>query len=199
MTRLLPVLALLIPMAVRADDFSSALGEIQEKAKLHFAQVRAPKRAPANPVKPVPLPAAADADWAKIVEKVKKDGKYLPGGFLSPARFMLEDKTGDPKSDHQMRSVVFLGGVNDQGQFEAMGALVVWMDYKLDAATGNFNAEQWMFETDVYGQMTDMGRMTAVMKPDGKPAAPPVPEQLQPGDARIKTQFEAQVKFWAGK
>lgn len=202
MIRLLPVLALLLSVSVRADEFSSALGEIQEtaaKAKIQMAQVRVvPKRGASAPQ--AALPAASDADWAKIVAKVQKDGKFKQGGFLSPAKFTLEEKTGDEKADHEMRAVQFLGTINDDEKFEAMSAIVVVMTYKLDPATGNFAAEQWMFEVDLYGQMTDMGHMTAVMSPDGKPVAPPTPDQgLKPGDPRLQQQFEAQIKFWAGK
>lgn len=201
MIRLLPVLALLLPLGARADDFEASLAAIQEsasKAKIQMAQVRVVPKRPAAPA--AALPAASDADWAKIIAKVQKDGKFKQGGFLTPAKFTLEEKTGDEKADHETRAVQFLGAINDDEKFEAMGAIVVVMTYKLDPATGNFNAEQWMFEVDLYGQMTDMGHMTAVMTPDGKPAAPPTPDQtLKAGDPRLAQQFEAQIKFWAGK
>lgn len=201
MIRLLPVFALLLPLAASAGEFEASLGDIQEKAKIRMAQVRAVPKRPAQPVAPAAaLPAASDADWAKVIAKVQKDGKFKQGGFLTPATFTLEEKTGDEKADHQQRVVRFMGGINDDEKFEAMGAVIVWMDYKLDPATGNFKAEQWIFEVDLYGQMTDMGHMTAVMTPDGKPTAPPVQDQtLKAGDPRLQPQFEAQVKFWAGK
>ncbi|UPT74612.1 MAG: hypothetical protein M0D55_02440 [Elusimicrobiota bacterium] len=198
MTRLPLALVLLLPLCARADDFSSALGDIQAKAALRMAQIRVvPKRPAQGPQ--ANLPAASETEWAKVIEAVKKSGKFNAGNLFQPASFMLEDKTGDPKADHMLRVVSFLGELNDQGKFEAAGALIIWMDYKLDAATGNFNAEQWMFETDVYGQLKDVGHMTAVMGPNGRPVAPPVPEKLLPGDARVKAKLDEQVSFWAGK
>ncbi|MBI5246698.1 MAG: hypothetical protein HY923_05915 [Elusimicrobia bacterium] len=202
-------LALLVTFAVPSPaengdaSFANVLGDIQiSTQKLVQDQKAGPKkrRAKAKPAVPqaAPVaPSAPDAVWQKIVEAVKKDGKYKAGNIMMPGSFTLEDVAGDPKADHTKRTITFLGMLNDEEQFEAMGAMIVSMKHTLDSKTGNFNVDMWMFETDVYGEVTDSAHLTGQMTPDGKPAAPPTPDKPAAGDPKIKTAYDAETKFWS--
>ena len=179
------------------SDFASALGDIQAASTARIVQMRAiptrPKpQAPAAPAGP----AAPDAVWAKIVEAVKKDGKFAPGGMLAPSRFTLEEKTGDPKANHGAQAITFLGGINENEQFEAMGAVIVVMTYTLDPKTGTFAVEQWLFETDVYGQVVDVSHGTGSLGADGKPGGG-TRDAILLTDPKVKAQFDAQLKYWS--
>ena len=206
-------LALLLTFAVPAPAadgdaaFASSLIDIQASAmKMAQGQKtpgtkpavkrRAKPKPPVAPVKPA-APAASEAAWQKIVELVQKDGKYKAGSMFMPASFTLEDVEGDPKADHVKRTIAFMGMLNDEEQFEPMGAMISYMKYTLDPKTGNFNVDQWLFETDVYGEVSDSAHLTGVMTPADKPAAPPTPDKLPEGDPKIKTAYDAETKFWS--
>lgn len=203
---MIPALALLAVVAAPAPaqnlsdaSFAASLGEIQAVAaaakKVQFSlkpsgpKAKAPAAAAVGPV-------AADADWAKLIAAVKKDGKYAEGSLFAPARFSLEEKTGDPKAVHATQAVTFMGTLNDDDKFEAMGAVVAVTTFTPDPKTGGFTVEQWMFETDVYGQVTDVAHASGVVDKDGKRGpGGEVPAKLD--DPAVKAQFDAQVKFWA--
>lgn len=157
----------------------------QLKAKAQKPAAAAPK-----------APEAAEAVWQKVLETVKRDGKYKPGGQLAPSAFSLQDTAGDEKADHTMHAVTFLGLVNDEEQFEAMGALFIFMDFKLDPKDGNFHIDQWVFETDVYGTVGNAGHGVIVAKPDGTKVSA-TPDKLNPADPRIQAKYDEILKHWA--
>lgn len=189
--------ALVVSLSVRAAAdgdaaFASALGA----APSGLATLALLKAKPQKPAAAPKAPAAGDAVWAKVLETVKRDGKFKSGGGFAPSVFSIEDKTGDPKADHAMRGVSFVGLINDEEQFQAMGALFVSQEFKLDPKDGNWRVDQWVFETDVYGQVSNAGHGTVVQTPDGKTVSA-VPEKLNPADPRIQAQFDALLKHWA--
>lgn len=191
----LAVIAFLISRAsAQTDaDFASALQQGAPSA-VQFAQVKAKPQKPA-PVAPKP-PVADDAVWQKVLETVKRDGVYKPGEGPLPSAFTIDDSTGDPKAAHVENSVAVLGMINDDGQFEAMGAIFVVKSYTLDPKDGNWRVDQWMFMTDIYGEVGDGGHGLVIQTPDGKTVSA-VPEKLDPADPKIKAQFDAMLKHWA--
>lgn len=186
--------AFMISRAAAQTDaaFSSAL-QAGAPSPAQFAKIRA------KPQKPAPAPkapAANDAVWQKVLETVKRDGVYKPGAGPLPGAFTIDDSTGDPKAAHVERSVAVLGIVNDEELFEAMGAIFVVKSYTLDPKDGNWRVDQWMFMTDIYGEVGDGGHVVVVQTPDGKTVSA-TPEPLNPADPRIQTQLDAMLKHWA--
>jgi len=190
----LAVIAFLVSRASAQTDaaFAAALQQGAPTA-VQFAQAKA------KPQKPAPAPkapVAADAVWQKVLETVKRDGVYKPGEGPLPSAFTIDDSTGDPKAAHVERSVAVLGMINDDEQFEAMGAIFVVKSYTLDPKDGNWRVDQWMFMTDIYGEVGDGGHGLVIQTPDGKTVSA-VPEKLSPSDPRIQAQYDAMIKYWA--
>ncbi len=186
------------PLCAAAEStdaaFADSLGEIAAPvaaSKVQFKNFKAKPSAPQGQA-----PSANDADWQKLVEAVKKDGKYAPEAGFMPGSFSIDVTSGDAKGDHEDRSVGFMGGLNDDEKFEPIGAVLMVRTAKLDAKTGNFNVEIWMFQLDVYGQVQNAGHGTGVEDAAGKPLSKS-PDKLDPADPKIKAQLDAQVKYWA--
>lgn len=161
-----------------------------------FAQVAGLKAKPQKPAPAPKAPVASDAVWQKVLETVKRDGIYKPGADPLPSAFTIDDSTGDPKGAHVEHSVAVLGVVNEEELFEAMGAIFVVKSYTVDPKDGNFRVDQWMFMTDIYGEVGDGGHGLVIQTPDGKTVSA-VPEKLSPSDPRIQAQFDAMIKYWA--
>jgi hypothetical protein len=161
-----------------------------------FAQVAGLKAKPQKPAPAPKAPAANDAVWQKVLETVKRDAAFKPGADPLPSAFTIDDSTGDPKSAHVDNSVAVLGLVNDDGQFEAMGAIFVVKSYTLDPKDGNFRIDQWMFMTDIYGEVGEAGHGLVIQTPEGKTLSA-VPEKLNPADPKIQAQLDAMLKYWA--
>jgi len=183
--------ALSVPAAAQSD---AAFTQSLAAPPRWLASTAQLKTRPQKPAAAKP-PEADDAVWAKVIETVKRDGKFKDGGGFMPSIFSIEDVSGDPKADHSMRGVSFVGGVNEEEQFEAMGALLVFQDFKL-GKDGNFQIDQWVFQTDVYGRVGNVGHGTVVQTPDGKVLST-TPDKLSPGDPKIQAQFDALLKHWA--
>lgn len=188
--------AFMISRAAAQTDaaFSAALAEgAPSFAALAKAKAKPQKPSPAPAPK---APAANDAVWQKVLETVKRDGKYKPGAGPLPGAFTIDDSTGDPKAAHTEHGVAVLGLVNDEELFEAMGAVFVVKSYTLDPKDGNWRVDQWMFMTDIYGEAGDGGHVVVVQTPDGKTVSA-TPEPLNPADPKIQAQFDAMLKHWA--
>jgi len=160
---------------------------------VQFAKVKAKPQKPAAPA--AKAPAAAATVWAKVIETVKRDGKYTPGNAAMPGSFSIEDSSGDAKGDRTMRGISILGRLNDEEQFEAMGAMIVVLEFKV-GKDGNTTIDQWMFQTDIYGEVGDAGHATVVNDPAGKILSA-VPEKLSPSDPKIQAQYDLMLKHWA--
>jgi hypothetical protein len=187
--------AVLASLSVSASAQSDAAFASSLAAAPSWAASTAQLRA--RPQKPAAKPPEASDDvWAKVIETVKRDGKFKNGGGFMPSIFSIEDVSGDPKADHTMNGISFLGGLNDEEQFEAMGAMIVFQDFKL-GKDGNFTIDQWMFQTDVHGRVGNAGHGTAVQSPDGKIISTTPDKTLTPGDPKIQAQFDALLKHWA--
>lgn len=181
-----------IQAAGNADAaFAAALGEAPS-----FAAIAQFKERSQRPARGPKAPAADDAVWQKVLQTVQKDGKYRDGGGFMPSSFSIEDSTGDPKAAHMMRGVSFLGLINDEEKFEAMGAMFVIKVFALDPKDGNWHIDQWMFETDVYGQVRDAAHGTVIQAPDGKIVGTNR-DALNPADPKIQAQYDALLKHWA--
>ena len=191
---LLPLLAFSIRASAQSDAaFSSSLAEIRAPLAA-FAQFKAK---PKQPIVAAPkAPGASEAVWKQVLETVKRDGKYKAEAGQMPGSFSIEDSSGDIKGDHSTQEITFLGLLNEEEQFEAMGALLIVTESKLDPKDGNFHIDQWMFETDVYGDVKDAGHGTIVTTTDGKKLSA-VPEKLNPADPRIQAQYDSMLKHWA--
>lgn len=161
-----------------------------------FAQVAGLKAKPQKPAPAPKAPVASDAVWQKVLETVKRDGIYKPGADPLPSAFTIDDSTGDPKGAHVEHSVAVLGVVNEEELFEAMGAIFVVKSYTVDPKDGNFRVDQWMFMTDIYGEVGDGGHGLVILTPDGKTVSA-VPEKLNPADPKIQAQFDSMLKHWA--
>lgn len=192
---ILLLLALLAaPASAQSDaDFAASLTQGAPTA-VQFARVKAKPQKPAAPA--AKAPAADEAVWAKVIETIKRDGKYKPApNPLMPSSFSIEDSTGDPKGDHTKRGISVLGLINEEEQFEAMGAMLVVMELKV-GKDGNTTIDQWMFQTDIYGEVGDAAHATVVKDPAGKTVSA-VPEKLNPADPRIQAQYDSMLKHWA--
>lgn len=175
--------------------FAAALDphDLQVPAQLRALPQRPVPGAAAKPKGPV----ANDAVWQKVLETVKRDGKYKAGmGGFVPATFSIEDTNGDAKADHQTRGITFLGMINDDEKFEAMGGMMVFMDFKLDPKDGNFHVEQWLFEVDLYGEVQNAGHGVVITTADGKKISA-TPEKLNPADPKVQAQYDSMLKYWA--
>lgn len=161
---------------------------------VQFAETKAKPQKPAAPQ--AKAPSAPDAVWAKVLETVKRDGKYTPGSAIAPGAFTIEDTTGDPKGDHMTFGISVLGMLNDEEQFEALGALLVTMEFKLDPKDGNWHIEQWIFQTDIYGEVGEVANGTITKSPDGKVLGTSHSAMSQ-NDPRIQAQYDAMLKHWA--
>lgn len=150
---------------------------------------------PANRAAKAPSIAADEATWKKVLEEVKKDGKYTPE-TLMPGSFALEETIGDPKGDHTERAITVLGALNDDEKFEPMGAVIAVSASKADAATGGSTVDVWMFQTDIYGEVQQAAHATVVLDKDGKPVSKTA-DKLTPGDPKIKAVFDAECAKWA--
>lgn len=173
------------------DAFSSALSQ-GAPAPAQFSALKAKPQKPAAPA----APSAPEAVWQKVLEAVRNDGTYEPGTGPMPGMFSIEDSTGDPKGAHVKHAITILGMINDDGQFEAMGAVIVFAESKLNAKDGNYHVEQWMFQTDIYGDVEQAGHGVILMSPDGKPLGSKRSE-LKPADPKIQKQYDAMLKHWA--
>ena len=150
-----------------------------------------------KPAAPAVKPPAAPGDiWAKIVEAVKKDGKFKAGEAPLPSDFTIEEVVGDPKADHTAQTVSFVGEINDDERFAALGAILVTREYKLDPKDGNFHVDQWMIMTDVYGQAISAMHANVVENSAGETVSM-TPDKLTPGDPRLKAKFDAMLKHWS--
>jgi hypothetical protein len=192
-------LSLITALSLRASAqsgdaaFASAFAAAPSAATM--SQLRAAPQRPAPKAPAVKPPAAPDDVWAKIVETVKKDGKFKAGADPLPSDFTIEDVAGDPKAGHTASTVSFMGEINDDGLFEAMGALFLAREFKLDAS-GNWHIDQWMFMTDVHGEVFNAMHAVIVETPAGDNVSS-APEKLTPADPRLKTQYDSMLKHWA--
>lgn len=191
---ILLLLALLaVPASANPDaDFAASLTQGAPTA-VQFARVKAKPQKPA--AAPAKAPAADEAVWAKVIETVKRDGKYKPGNTRMPGSFSIEESTGDPKGDRSMRGISVLGMINEDEQFEAMGAVLVVVKFKV-GADGNTTADQWVLQTDIYGEVGNAAHITAINDPAGKTLSV-APEKLNPTDPKIQAQYDSMLKHWA--
>ena len=189
---LVVVAAVSIQAAASSDDaFSSDLGDIRAP----LATAGKSKAKPQIPAAPK-APSAPDAVWRKVLEAVKNDGQYRPEAGQMPGAFSLSDVVGEPKGDRVVWKIAVLGMLNEDEQFEAMGAILVAKEYTLDAKDGNWHIDQWLFQTNIYGDVMNAGHGVVIQSPDGKPVSA-VPDQLNPADPKIQAQYDAMLKHWA--
>lgn len=160
------------------------------------AQMAAVKAAAKKPAAPK-APAAAEDAWQKIVEAVKKDGKYEPGEGFNPSVFTLETTDGDPAAAHTVRTVSFLGMLDEKGLFHALGAVLIEQAFTLDAKTGNWTVDQWVFETDVYGEAVNGGHAVIEQSPEGKVLSAN-PEKIAPSSPQVHARYQSMIASWAG-
>lgn len=189
----LAVIAFGISRASAQSDaaFSSAL-QAGAPSPAQFARIKAK---PQKPAAPPAAPSAPEAVWRKVLETVKRDAEYKPGVGPMPSVFSIEDSTGDPKGAHVKHAITVLGMINDEEQFEAMGAILIFAESKL-AKDGNYHVELWMFQTDIYGDVGEAGHGVSIMSPDGKPLGS-TRSALDPADPKIQKQYDALLKHWA--
>lgn len=191
----LAVIAFLITRA-SAQNADAAFSSALQLGAPSFARIAQFKAKPQKPASAPKAPVANDAVWAKVLETVKRDGIYKPGAGPLPGAFTIDDSTGDPKAAHVERGVAVLGMINDEELFEAMGAIFVVKNYTLDPKDGNWRVDQWMFMTDIYGEMEDGGHALVIQTPDGKTVST-APERLNPSDPKIQAQYDAMLEHWA--
>lgn len=192
---ILLLLALLAaPASAQTDaDFAASLSQGAPTA-VQFARVKAKPQKPAAPAPKAP--AADEAVWAKVLETVKRDGKYKPApNELMPSAFSIEESTGDPKGDRTMRAISVLGMINDEEQFEPMGAMLIVMEFKV-GKDGNTTLDQWMFQTDIYGEVGNAAHAVVVKDPSGNTVSG-APEKLNPADPKIQAKYDSMLKHWA--
>lgn len=175
--------------AVLSAGFAAAM-----PTPAQLAGLKAAAKKPAAPAAPK-TPAAAEDAWLKIVDAVKKDGKHEPGEGLNPTTFTLEATDGDPQAAHVVRIVTFGGMLDDEGLFHALGAVIIEQTFTLDAKSGNWIVEQWVFETDVYGQAVNGGHGVIEKSPEGAVVSSK-PDRIDPTSAKVHAKYESMIKSW---
>lgn len=190
----LAVIAFIVSRASAQSDaaFSAAL-QAGAPSPTQFAQIKAK---PQKPVAPPTAPSAPEAVWKKVLETVKRDAEYKPGVGPMPSLFSIEDSTGDPKGEHVKQAISVLGMLNEEEQFVAMGVIMVFAESKLNAKDGNYHVEQWVFQTDIYGDVGEAAHGVIIMSPDGKPLGSKR-SALDPADPKIQKRYDAMLKHWA--
>jgi len=196
----LAVISLLISRASAQTTGEAAFNSELSRIKALLAQAEISKSKSQKPAASAPQqPKAPDAVWAKVLETVKNDGEYTPEMGPMPALFSIEDSTGDPTGTHtgphEDNSIMIMGTINEQGQFVAMGAMILTA-VRTAAPNGNWRDEQWMFQTNIYGEVEQAGGAVMILDPDGKVLSQ-TPLNLAPTDPRIQTKYEAVLKHWA--
>lgn len=191
----LAVIAFLITRA-SAQNADAAFSSALQLGAPSFARIAQFKAKPQKPAPQAKAPSASEAVWAKVLETVKRDGKYTGGNAFMPGSFAIEDSTGDPKGEHTKRAISVLGMINEEDLFEPVGAILVVMEYKLDPKDGNWRIDQWMFQTDIYGEVGELGHGTMIKSPDGKVLGT-TRETVDPADPKTQAQFDAILKHWA--
>lgn len=163
------------------------------KAQQAAAPKKAPSRAPA-----VQPPAPAEADWQKILDLLKAKGKYTPEQMpVKPGMFTLEDVAGPADGDHTEDKVTAMGALNDDEQFEVMAVVFASAEWKKNA-DGTWKLDQWLFETDVYGEVSTVLHIAGVLDADKKPVSGG-PEKLSTSDPRIPTKYKAVIAHWTAQ
>jgi len=186
--------------SARAQVDMTGAGEILSGIRALKAQnIQGPaKKAAPAPKAPAAVqpPSAPDASWQKILEAVKKSGKYTPEKPpRAPGMFVIEDVGGDKTADHTAESVTVFGLLNDDGQFEAAGAGFMSDEWK-KGPDGNWHVDRWIFQTDIYGTVEDAAHVQLILTPDEKPAG--IKElPLKPTDPAIGQKFQAIIAHWA--
>lgn len=202
----LAAVALLPLRAAAAGDAAFLEGVTSAAAHLRTIQeLRA--AAPAAPKGPaVKAPAADEGAWAKVIAALQnKDlSVYEPEAPpIKPGSFTLSipaiDPKADPKvipqNDHSQATLAAIGLNNDDDKFEVMGVVILSSDYKTDPSNpDNFIVDQWIFETDVYGQVQNAAHGTVVLPKKGGQPLSRKADPLKPGDPRIDAKFQALVK-----
>lgn len=191
----LAVIPFLISVASALDGDSAFAWALQAGAPSP-SRIAAAKAKPQKPAPAPKPPVADDATWQKVLETVKRDGVYKPGAGPLPSVFAIDDIAGDPKGAHEARSVAVLGMINDDEQFEAMGAIFVSKSVTVDPKNGNRTVDQWMFMTDIYGEVGEGGHVVVVQTPEGKTLST-TPDNLAPSDPKIQAQYDKMLKHWA--
>lgn len=191
-----PAVAVIASLSIRAAaqgeaDFFGAL------AAIPYATQR--RQIPQKPlVLPVQAPSAPSDVWTKVLEVMKTAGEYAPGNGQRPDIFTITDVTGDTKADHVKRVFTVPGKFNKDGQFEAMSAVFVILEFKLDAKDGNWHIDRWMVTSDIYGEVTQAVHMPAVVSPEGEQLHDSEPNvKPEPDNSEIQAQYDAMLKYWA--
>ncbi|MDP3541620.1 MAG: hypothetical protein Q8T11_04045 [Elusimicrobiota bacterium] len=192
----LAVIALAIARASARTGSDAAFSSALAEGAPVPAQFAALKAKPRKPAAPPAAPSAPEAVWQKVLETVKRDAEYAPGAGPMPSVFSIEDSTGDPKGEHVKQGITVLGMINDEDQFVAVGVILIFGESKLNAKDGNYHVEQWMFQTDVYGDVGEAAHGVVIMSPDGKPLGSKR-SPLDPADPKIQKQYDAMLKHWA--
>ncbi len=190
----LPVSAQVPGFGSLSDAFGDARASILkgiDSAKSAAAAAKAAKPAQAAP------PAAADADWQKIIENLKKKGDFTKATEQIPANFGLTDKNGDEKAAHSADKLNAFGEIDeDTGLFNAEMVGIASEKWTL-GADGNWTVDMWIFSCDVYGTVRNAAHFVRGVGPDQQTTLGVKADKLTPADPRIKAQFDEMISHWA--
>ncbi|MDE2511655.1 MAG: hypothetical protein KGL74_11090 [Elusimicrobia bacterium] len=188
-----------LPLSAQVVVDGSALGDAfagaRASALAGAAQAKSAAKA-AKPAKPAAAPpAAADGDWQKIVENLKKKGEFKPAEDPIPANFGLEDNSGDPKAAHVSLRINAFGELDQAGLFHAEMVGFASESWTMGAG-GNWSVDTWIFSCDVYGVVRNAVHAVRVVAPDQTPVSVKS-DKLTPADPRIKAKYDELVQHWA--
>ncbi|MFI5347708.1 MAG: hypothetical protein ACHQ51_15140 [Elusimicrobiota bacterium] len=190
-----------LPAAAQVVMDGSALGGAFDDARASVLKgIAGAKSAAAKAVKPAPAapPAAAEADWQKIIAKLKDKGEFKPANAQIPANFGLEDKAGDAKAAHSVDRINAFGEINpEDGLFNAEMVGIASEKWTL-GADGNWTVDIWIFSCDVYGAVRNAAHLIRVVAPDLQGTVSVKSDKLTPADPRIQAQFDVMTRHWAG-
>ena len=173
-----------------ADGVSASIRDLLSRTK------KAPK--PKTEAKPPVGPSAPEQPWQKIVEAIRTKGDFTPQkSVFKPARFGFRDIRGDLKGPHTSDSAAILGAMNDAELFEAKAGEFVSEEWK-PGTDGNWNVDQWMIATDLYGTVQDAAHVVIVKTAEMKVVSRKEIE-LSASDASLAAKFKSVIEYWGGK
>ena len=196
-------LALLAPLgALRAAAQESAWGAPDDaggvSASIRDLLSRTKKESKSKPKKSEVGPTAPEQAWRKILEAIQAKGDYTEKkSMFKPARFGFKDVRGEAKADHTVDSAVILGVMNEAELFEAKAGEFLSEEWKL-GKDGNWNIDQWLIATDLYGTVRDASHKTIVRTPERKVVSMKDIE-LSATDAGLAAKFKSVIGYWAAR
>lgn len=145
----------------------------------------------------LPFAALASPEWDQLVAKMINEGTPLEfqHGELRSLRHI---EPSDISLPHVAEYISTIGAVDFEGRYVAFSVSAVNEDWRL-TDTGYWNIEQWIFESDLDGNMTRFFHRTIVEDGEGR-VLEIIDHPKDPIDSPEMTgRWESLKKVWYGR